>query len=158
MLLWFTLLQQLPASVFHCRCPRGSRVFLEPILGASSVSVWCMSPFIVAPSTGSPPFNWIETGPLGLNKRGHWRCLGRNCFSTSSFAIACPMKTGSSRDSPIVSRIDLASSSCLKVWLFGKQSSYAVWRRKKTSLLELPLTWLQISPFLLPWKSVAYAQ
>lgn len=33
-------------------------------------ALWMMT-FITAHFTGSP-FNWIKTGPLGLNKRGHW--------------------------------------------------------------------------------------
>lgn len=73
--------------------------------------------------------------------------------------IACLIKTGPRQDSHLASRKDLACRLCLTVWLFFLENR-ALRRqgKKKSSLLALQLTWLQIPPLLLPWKSVAYVQ
>lgn len=73
--------------------------------------------------------------------------------------IASLIKTGPCQYSLLASRIDLAPRLCLIEWCFfwvGKQSIAAI--RGKKCLLALQLTWLQIPPHLLPWKSVAYVQ
>lgn len=78
--------------------------------------------------------------------------------------LACPplliaslIKTGPSQYSLLASRIDLACRLCLIECFFCWKAEH--WCNKgKNCLLALQLTWLQIPPHLLPWKSVAYVQ
>lgn len=93
-------------------------------------------------TTGSPPFNWIKTGPLGARQAWSPAVLMSKSFQ-----------------SPCVSRMDLAISSRLKLWLSLENRAVLRGEKKQiASFLAQHLTWFQISPFLLPWKSVAYAR
>lgn len=72
--------------------------------------------------------------------------------------IASLIKTGPCRHSLLASRIDLARRLCLIEWCFLCWKAEHWCNKGKNCLLALQLTWLQIPPHLLPWKSVAYVQ
>lgn len=72
--------------------------------------------------------------------------------------IASLIKTGPCQYSLLASRIDLACRLCLREWCFFCWKAEHWCNKGKNCPLALQLTWLQIPPHLLPWKSVAYVQ